>query len=205
MRNFEVLEESKTNTNDDYIDRTSRKNQNNTDLEISPAMKDHKKEFPLLNVCKYKQCFLSCNFILALSIFLLINYLHTNSEFDKNKTVRLLPLENCSNYIDEYKSCMEKGDLVCTKENHNVLTCYDNIHDFNLKCGIYLSEAKLCRDIYPLGDARNNSNHDLKENDLNNQSGDKTENHNDRCYYIIEDLKICNTFRFVDLSFLYSN
>ena len=83
-------------------------------------------------------------FLLFISIFAL-NYYYTENAFNDNKTVILPADKLCQKVIKIMANCLkEKNFPKCQTENRNMEICYEQVHTFNQKCYIIISELELC-------------------------------------------------------------
>lgn len=62
--------------------------------------------------------------------------------------------------------------------NISLTRCYDEVHDFNIRCGVYISEAERC---------------------INNCIKNEISDVENQCNSIIEDLEICNVYNFIEV------
>ena len=132
------LKEEQNNQN-----KNSKDNNNNNKIE-----KENKNK----NKCVNKTTFLnilSCFgyfffLFLIISIFSL-NYYYTKNAFDENKNVILPADQLCKIVINNMANCLEEKTFnKCLNENKNMEYCYDEVHFFNQKCYIFISELELC-------------------------------------------------------------
>ena len=90
-------------------------------------------------------CFGYFFFTLIGLLFFILNYFYTKNAFDENKNV-VLPAEKfCTKAIQIMAKCLKDNSFnKCQNENKYMEHCYEEVHIFNQKCYVFISELELC-------------------------------------------------------------
>ena len=108
----------------------------------------------------------------------IFQFLNEENKFKNMNKIEFTKTENKNEIKVTNKSFFSEGQTdsyFLQKENKELTHCYDQTQNFNVRCGIYLSETKSCLDTYK-----------SKE----------------KCQMNIEDLEKCNIYEYVKVSFI---
>ena len=90
-------------------------------------------------------CFGYFFFLFLILLIFSLNYYYTKNAFDDNKNV-ILPAEKfCTKVIQVMAKCLrENAFSKCQSENKYMEYCYEEVHLFNQRCYVFISELELC-------------------------------------------------------------
>ena len=106
-------------------------------------------------------CFIYFIFLSFVFFIFIFNYKHTKNAFDENKNIIIQADKLCKVTIKNMSNCLNEKKK-CYNENRNLEYCYEEVHLFNQRCHIFISELELC---YKKNNNKKNKCKDL-ENDF---------------------------------------
>ena len=146
------------------------KEEKNNKNETNPQQNNNQKE-KIKNInkkCLNKgikdifNCFIYFVFLVFIFLIFIFNYIHTKNAFDENKNI-LIPADKlCKSFINKVANCENVKPNKCINETKALESCYEEVHTFNQRCHIFISELELC---YKKNSNKKNKCKDL-ENDL---------------------------------------
>ena len=100
-----------------------------------------------------KICFIYIVIYFSISVFFLLNFIFTYSNFDGNKYIIMQPSVICHILIKEHNDCLNNfrnktnpKEIIeeCVGSNLRLQFCYDKVQSYNEKCFLYFSEFERC-------------------------------------------------------------
>ena len=147
------LKEEKNNRNENNIQQNKNENIKINNIYqkcINKGIKD------ILN------CFIYFIFLSFIFLIFIFNYKHTKNAFDENKNILIKADKLCKTAINIMSKCLSinRRAKYCNNENKYLEHCYEEVHIFNQRCHMFISELELCY--------RKNNNNKNKCKDLEN-------------------------------------
>ena len=164
------------------LNEENNKNENNTQQNKNQKEKINSIYKKCINkgIKDIFNCFIYFIFLSFVFFLFIFNYIHTKNAFDENKNIIIKADKLCKVAI--YYLSKRINEKV-KYENKYLEYCYEEVHKFNQRCYIFISELELCY--------RKNNN---KKNKCKNLENDLISCGINFKYFNIKDFNINNLF-----------